>query len=47
MKFAYDKIHLYGFENDIKLSDESYSVFVGQQDDTITVDVFVEKKSDD
>lgn len=47
MKFAYDKINLYGFENDIKLSDESYSVFVGQQDDTITVDVFVEKKSDD
>ena len=47
MTFAYDKINVYGFENDIKLSDESYSVFVGQQDDTITVDVFVEKKSDD
>ncbi len=44
LKFAYDKINLTAFEEDIELSNESYTIFVDKQDDNIIADVFVEKK---
>ena len=47
LKFAYDKINVTAFEEDIELADENYTIFVDQQDDDIIADIFVEKKSDD
>ena len=44
LKLAYDKINVTAFEEDIELSNESYTIFVDQQDDNIVVDVFVEKE---
>lgn len=45
LKFAYDKINLEAFENDIELTGESYTVFVdsNEEDETITADVFMPK----
>ena len=43
MKFAYDKINLTAFEEDIELSNENYTIFVNQIDEDIVADVFVEK----
>ncbi len=45
IKFAYDKINLYAFENDIPLKGDSYTIFVGRDEDndTITADVFMER----
>ena len=43
LKFAYDKISLYAFENDIPLNNVSYAVFVGKNDDQVITDVFVER----
>jgi hypothetical protein len=47
IKFAYDKINVTAFEEDIELSNENYTIFVDQQDDNIVADVFVEKKSNE
>lgn len=47
LKFAYDKINVTAFEEDIELSNENYTIFVDQQDDNIVADVFVEKKSNE
>lgn len=47
LKFAYDKINVTAFEEDIELSNENYTIFVDQQDDDIIADVFVEKKSNE
>lgn len=43
LKFAYDKINLEAFENDIELTGESYTVFVDQNEEegTIVADVFM------
>ena len=43
LKFAYDKIHLEAFEEDIALQDCSYTVFVDADEDegTIVADVFI------
>lgn len=43
LKFAYDKINLIAFEEDIQLKGDSYTVFVDQQDDFIIADVFMER----
>ena len=43
LKFAYDKINLTAFEEDIELSNENYTIFVNQIDEDIVADVFVEK----
>lgn len=45
LKFAYDKINLEAFENDIKLKGDSYTVFVDQDEEegTIIADVFMER----
>jgi hypothetical protein len=47
VKFAYDKINVTAFEEDIELSNENYTIFVDQQDDNIVADVFVEKKTNE
>lgn len=46
LKFAYDKINLYAFENDIKLKGGSFTIFVDQNEEegTMTADVFMEKE---
>lgn len=46
LKYAYDKINLYAFENDIKLKGGSYTIFVDQNEEegTIIADVFMEKE---
>ena len=48
-KFAYDKINLEAFENDIELTGESYTVFVDQNEEegTIVADVFMPKVNED
>lgn len=43
LKFAYDKINVVAFEENIDLSNENYTIFIEQQDDSIVADVFVEK----
>ena len=43
LKFAYDKIMLTAFEEDIPLKGDSYTVFVDKQDDNIIADVFMER----
>ena len=49
LKFAYDKINLEAFENDIDLTGESYTVFVDQNEEegTIVADVFMRKAKDE
>jgi effector-binding domain-containing protein len=44
LKFAYDKINLTAYEEGIELLGNSYTVFINQQDDILTADVFMEKK---
>lgn len=45
IKFAYDKINLEAFENDIELKGDSYTIFVDRDEDndTVTADVFMER----
>lgn len=45
LKFAYDKIQLEAFENDIPLKGDSYTIFVDrdEENETITADVFMER----
>jgi hypothetical protein len=47
LKFAYDKINLTAFEEDIPLKGDSYTIFVDQQDDQIIADVFMERADND
>ena len=41
---AAQKLNIYAFEHDIKLSGSVYSIFVNQDDDEGVVDVFMEKE---
>lgn len=43
LKYAYDKINLEAFENDIKLGDCNYTIFVShnEEEDIMTADVFM------
>lgn len=45
LKFAYDKIQLEAFENDIPLKGDSYTIFVDrdEENETIIADVFMER----
>ena len=45
LKFAYDKIQLEAFEQDIKLDDCNYTIFVdnNEEDDVMIADVFIPK----
>lgn len=46
LKYAYDKIHLEAFEQDIPLEDYNYTIFVdnNEEEDYMTADVFVPRK---
>jgi hypothetical protein len=46
MQFAYNKLQLVGYEEEIPLSTETYTVFVDSNEEggTITADIFVPKK---
>ncbi len=48
LNFAYNKISLEAFENDIELTGESYTVFVDQNEEegTIVADVFMPRKEE-
>lgn len=46
VKYAYDKLVLFAHENDINLTNETYTVFVEQENDKLTADIFMEKKHD-
>lgn len=45
LSFAYQKIQLEAFENDIPLKGDSYTIFVdrNEENETITADVFMER----
>lgn len=45
LKYAYDKIQVEAFENDIQLKGDSYTIFVDQdeENETIIADVFMER----
>ena len=42
LQFAYQKLGVYAFENNIKLKGDSYTVFVKQEEANIVADVFME-----
>ncbi|ENK1244796.1 hypothetical protein FDF31_04215 [Clostridium sporogenes] len=47
LQFAYSKLQLHAFENDIDLLGSSYTVFVDQKEDIIVADVFMKIKEKD
>ncbi|NLD51156.1 MAG: hypothetical protein GX660_28815 [Clostridiaceae bacterium] len=47
LKFAYDKINLTAFEEDIPLKGDSYTIFVDNADGRVTADVFMERADDE
>lgn len=42
IQFAYQKLGVYAFENNIKLKGESYTVFVKKEKENIVADIFME-----
>lgn len=45
--FAYDKINLAAFEDNIKLIGDSYTIYVNETADDVIIDVFMEKMADE
>ena len=44
LQYAYSKLGLFAFENDIKLQGDSYTIFVNKDEVGIVADVFMELK---
>lgn len=42
-KLAFDKINLVAYEEDIPLKGSSYTIFLGEDGDNVTTDIFVER----
>ncbi|ADL51180.1 hypothetical protein [Clostridium cellulovorans] len=42
LHYAYSKLELYAFENDIKLKGSNYTVFVENKDNKMVADIFME-----
>ncbi len=42
LQFAYSKLQVHAFENDIKLKGDSYTVFVNKNEEKLVADVFME-----
>lgn len=42
LQFAYQKLGVYAFENNIKLKGDSYTVFLKKEEEDIVADVFME-----
>ncbi|MHB8126892.1 MAG: hypothetical protein ACYDEJ_14900 [Desulfitobacteriaceae bacterium] len=47
LKYAYDKLNLISFEEDIPLVGNSYTIFVDKNDDMLVADIFMEKAKDE
>ena len=47
LKFAYDKLGVYAFENEIELAGGSYTVFVNRDDEVISADIFMPTKTEE
>ncbi|MHC1685300.1 MAG: hypothetical protein AB6733_20575 [Clostridiaceae bacterium] len=49
IQFAYSKLAVHAFENEIKLKGDTYTVFVNRKDDNIVADIFmpIEKAGDE
>ena len=45
LNFAYNKLNIIAFENEVDLVDDYYTVFVDMKDEYLVADVFAEKKS--
>ncbi|MDY4078575.1 MAG: hypothetical protein SOY42_07315 [Clostridium sp.] len=45
--FAYDKMNVMAYEENIKLKGDNYTIFVDKQDENIVVDIFMECMDDD
>ena len=43
-QLASSKLQIHAFENDIKMTGNSYTIYVNQDDDDAVVDVFMETK---
>lgn len=44
LKFAYDKLLLVAYEQDIKLTGDSYTIFVDEQEEKMVADIFMPKQ---
>ncbi|MGH4118642.1 hypothetical protein [Clostridium sp.] len=44
LQYAYSKLGLFAFENNIKLKGDSYTVFVNKNEEELVADVFMELK---
>ena len=44
LQFAYSKLSLFAFENNMKLKGDSYTVFTGESEEGIVADIFMELK---
>jgi len=42
LKYAYDKLGVYAYENDIELKGSTYTVFVDEDGENFIADVFME-----
>lgn len=42
LQFAYQKLNVYAFENDIKLKGDTYTIFVRKEEENLVADVFME-----
>lgn len=47
LSFGYSKLNLIAFEEDIKLKGDNYTIFLKQEDDILTADIFMEKILDE
>lgn len=47
LMLAYQKLQIAAFEEDISLKGDSYTIFLGENDDDILVDIFMEKTDGD
>lgn len=47
LRFAYDKLNLIAFEEDIPLVGDRYTIFVDKNEDILIADVFMEKAKDE
>lgn len=47
LQFAYDKMGVFAYEEDIKLTGETYTVFVDQIEDNLIADIFMERTEDE
>ncbi|WP_026515086.1 hypothetical protein [Butyrivibrio sp. LB2008] len=47
IKYAYDKLGVYAFENEIELEGASYTVFVNRDEEVISADIFMPIKTEE